>query len=312
MKNAYPLFADCSVLGNNPAKRQEFINLLRVTAKKYQQVIMTDRQMVTCPNFRRTLELESEDGQWLRQQITQGKVRAAMFDVYDEPKKHMTFAIFQQWFNQCVLWELTPPQEKKIKQWLGSQSWDYQMPMQYRDFSKATRDELRFLDTYTQKILVNSESRDRDYVTALLGGLDNPVLKQCLGKHHETFKTITQDVYADPQYASTGTILVTPNAHVWNYDKNMNISWRFLTALIDQNPHTATVRASRAVIQAYSDATMANITTRLVANEMESGEVTPVFSPDQTLQQEMMDNANTRTSALDNRKRTDANPSLTR
>ena len=139
--SVYSQFAECAVLGWDKSHLTEFMEYLHHAVDEHAVVVMADRHLVACPNFRRAFRSDVYT-QLLQQWIEEEKIQAAMMDGFwtDDGIRHFTFNQFQQWFTQCHLW---PEELEDI----------------YKD-NASTKKEFDFFDMTCRKILTQSPDFD--------------------------------------------------------------------------------------------------------------------------------------------------------
>jgi hypothetical protein len=260
MTIAYTFFAECHDLGGDYYHLGQFMDLLKKAVVENETVIMADRHIVACPNFRRAFRSDTY-GRYLREQFTNGKIRIAMFDgqwMDDGSIKHFTLHRFQEWFNHCQLWTNQCP------------AWDYIGTQVFKAMDPVTKAELEFFDSdQTQKIFTRSRNRDPDFRDALLSDVDNPILKRNLGAYHPAFAAFAYDFY-DHRKSSLGIICVTP----FDDGAEPNIHAGFSHYLKEREVPTHHAASMLSTVCNFGHATMAHIVLGIVGSN-----VTPILSP---------------------------------
>jgi hypothetical protein len=257
-ESAYASFAECRVLGREKSWLPDFMRLLKKTVEKYPTVILADKHVIACPNFRLAFR-SPEYGNYLRALIEERRICAAMFEGIWKPdggNAHLTFDHFQTWYIHYKLWG-TPPEL-------------------YMKGDRVLREELSFFDGM-EKIFTESKNRDSLYVKMLLADLDNPILVRQFRPYHEKFKEIAFSVYDDGVHEG----IIRVEEYELAPD---NISARFRKFLIQEKVPENRVTDALRLIYDFSRSTLTRIEPALAGG-------TPVFSDFQDVWQKIIANA---------------------
>jgi|GEM_PF-5851194 len=222
-KTGYTFFADCDELGGNPAQLYPFVISLFKTAWESETVLMADRHLVACPNFRLALRTKPY-ADVLRSMMLTGKIQAAMMDgvvTDDNSIKPFSFLQFHVWFKKFDLWEKGP------KDFLKNQA--------------LCKREMEHLDTFCIKQPQSSRERDPRFVQHYLSHLSDKLLTTVFGAHHAAYDAIARNVYADG--SNEGLIRVLPYA--CSQEPNVH---RLFKAYLGKNERAANRRKALLVV----------------------------------------------------------------